>query len=248
MYYTYELLSTTGKLQITFSGPVDLRISEDGAIYGCDARALTLHGGRSENASFFQPRYPGTCEQRNEIDIILYLDEQDYIAIIEQGDLFIFLDNTFLSWESNFLVGPVSVVRTDEPIQVFEYTVLTDPVFVSSFDMDFNSKLLLVNFEPFVNLATFNVTSITLSRSPTSGASYGLNSSYIDPQANFATTVCVSLSQSDIMALYDLGICSSWGDCYANFDSNLVEDFVQNAVIPVTLQVQTSIHSIPALL
>ena len=232
--FSYEQMPATAQLQITFLGVVDT------SVFRCNLSALMLLNTSSPMdpySVFFSPRYPGRCGQVTNSTIVAYLDSRDYITLLALG-IFSSVANSYLTWKKTLLGPLLTVTETEVAYQAQTFVPQTHQVIILGFDLDFNAGQLLIHFGSIMDIASTDVSGVTVSNgNATQDVSLTGGDIVSD---SYATTVCIDMTNEDLLNIHNREICTSLENCFATFSSGFALDAFGNTGDVRTLKVFTT--------
>lgn len=178
------------------------------------------------------PRYEGICEFNNSTTNTLtgIMDTNDYTELL-QFSILTAVSNSFIVTTGKSpvsLVPGISVIALSVPLMAAEFVPVTRRPALISFDIDQTTNRLLLHFDGLMDNSTLDISNMMLSSSSSSSPITLMQS--IITSVPFFTTLCVTLSSSDLMQLTEGGICQSINSCFCSFSSQFISDYGQNLV------------------
>ena len=151
----------------------------------------------------FTPEFPGMCEHSDSASTVLMgtMDIRDYVNAISflllssETSSYMIIDSARVSLLPGVIVEPIS-----RPIQAATFTVSTDSPALVSFDLDLTTNDLLLHFNALMDTGTVMISQLMFSGAPSSPQPIPLSSFSVQPN-RYTTTLCISLSLTEIMSL-----------------------------------------------
>ena len=230
-------MPATAQLLITFVGVVDTNV------FKCNLSALVFlntSNPMDPYSAFFSPRYPGRCRQVTNNTIVACLDSRDYVTLLSLG-IFTSRADSYLTWKETLLGPLLMVTETEIAYQAQTFVPQTHPVILLEFDLDFNAGQLLIHFGSVIDIASIDISGVTMSNgNGTQDVSLtgGDIVSYF-----YATTVCIDMTDEDLLNIQNHEICTSLENCFATFASGFAADVFGNTGVVRTLQVYLTCHT-----
>lgn len=220
--FSVQQTSTSVRITLTLNSAV---IGRSGCFF--DKLAFSTATGTG-----ITPRYEGICEFNNSTTNTLtgIMDTNDYAELL-QLSILTALSNSFIVTTGKSpvsLVPGISVIALSVPLMAAEFVPVTRRPALISFDIDQTTNRLLLHFDGLMDSSTLNISNMMLSSSSSSSPITLMQS--IITSVPFFTTLCVSLSSSDLVQLTEGGICQSTHSCFCSFSSQFISDYGQNPV------------------
>ena len=215
-------------LLLTFSEPVDL-----GAI-NCHQTEFTYLNHMDSPTASMTPKYPGVCNQSGPSEIVFWLDMRDYITILTDGNLWSSSSNSFLRWSDR--LGLTVNITAGETMADFIILDVSAPV-ATGFNLDLERGYLTLFFDSIVGPSSLDPTLLSFHDVDRTTV-YSLTGGSWPSEAG--TTICLTLSATDLIQLRSLPACADVKSCYLSLGMGAIQDYFANAALPTTLQV--SIH------
>jgi len=235
--FSYEQMPATAQLLITFVGVVDTNV------FKCNLTALVFLNTSSPMdpySAFFSPRYPGRCGQVTNNTLVAYLDSRDYVTLLSLG-IFTSHADSYLTWKETLLGPLLMVTETEIAYQPQTFVIQTHPVVLLEFDLDFNAGQLLIHFGSIIDVASINTSGVIMSNgNATQDVSLTGGEIVSD---SYATTVCIDMTDEDLLNIQNHEICTSLENCFATFASGFAADVFGNIGVVRTLQVYLTCHT-----
>jgi len=230
-------MPATAQLLITFVGVVDTNV------FKCNLTALVFLNTSSPMdpySAFFSPRYPGRCGQVTNNTLVAYLDSRDYVTLLSLG-IFTSHADSYLTWKETLLGPLLMVTETEIAYQPQTFVIQTHPVVLLEFDLDFNAGQLLIHFGSIIDVASINTSGVIMSNgNATQDVSLTGGEIVSD---SYATTVCIDMTDEDLLNIQNREICTSLENCFATFASGFAADVFGNIGVVRTLQVYLTCHT-----
>lgn len=256
-------ISSTNALQITNHTADQTSPTLDDFDFDINSGRLTLVFSESVNVSSFMPSQVtiqnlrssateiytltgGSAAQPVSTTVVVSLTRMDLNELKANLQLATHTGNTFLSVTdmavSDMNKNRLIRVPMSDAQSVRTYTPdTTDPV-IESFQLDYDTGVLMLSFDETVVLSAADVTAMTFQNAQTSASSvYTLSDSNVT-NSGLTTDVHIQLSVTDFNELKMARICVSIPTCHLSVTPSFIEDTNTNRVqmIPLTLAMNVS--------
>lgn len=205
----------------------------DSNIFGCFHNNIGYGSGSDPEASgyrWYQPRFPGSCNQLTDSVIRITMSDFDYLGFIENG--FVFDRTVFLYTRNEDMFAPPFVVEqipNTNPIQVANYddqSAADSDFIITGLDVYRTPEFmdLYLHFNAIVDVPTLELDNLTLSTAdrtrvfPLTGN--GLTDPILMNPGRYAKTVHIRLSDSDRIGIIAADVCQSLEECFADFNQS----------------------------
>ena len=234
LIYNSELPDTFNPILRSFSldmnaGIITLIFSEAVNVTNAGGMAITLQNSFTLTAT--QVYIPtGSSVSSPSLDIVsIVLNISDLNILKELTDLATSVANSYIVVEPTFATdlsgNPLTALIVG--LQASNFVADSQGPVVESFQLDLDANVLSVQFDEPVQFPTFFLTGITLTDSNQSVNSVGLQS-VVGTSLVSSTEIAIVITMNDIFRVKDQAICTDETDCFAAFNSALIQDTNNN--------------------
>ena len=216
------------------TGVLTLQFTETVQISSFNVTAITLQSHR-RNPEQNLTLTTGQYASRSSSVVKITLSEEDLAALKALTELASGVFNTYISITSTLVADisglPVIAIASNSALQVTQFNNDTIRPNIMTFDLDFNTGLVSLEFDEVIDTDTFtpvelsfqNVRSLLMPQLTLSGGMV---------ISDISNTVDFLLTEDDINRLKTLEICIESAGCFISFTEGLVKDTFQLPVNP----------------
>ena len=198
----------------------------------------------TDTNEIFQAEYAGTCSSYDTNNVQITMNPRDYLKLVV--DEFINTTSTTTPLEmytADMFVVPFNLrIEPDDPIECDVRKNLYSNARVTDTDYWTDEGILLIHFNTFIEVATVDVSKLSLSRNYYQDANNTVNitsGEILNQSPSLARSVGIKLTLSDLALLASKGICTGSNksliqDCYLSIQSGFAALYHGVSVSPST--------------
>ncbi len=170
----------------------------------------------TDTNEIFQAEYAGTCTSGDTHDVQITMNPRDYFKLVV--DEFINATSTMPlgleMYTADMLGAPFNLrIEPDDPIEFDVSDEDLHPIYAEITDTDYwtDEGILLIHFNTFIEVATVNVSKLSLYRNNNRDANNTVNitsGEILNQSPSLARSVGIKLTLSDLALLASKGICT----------------------------------------
>ena len=165
----------------------------------------------------FQAEYPGACDSYGTNHVQIRMNPRDYLRLVVNE--FVNTTSTTIPLEmytADMIGAPFNLrIEPDDPIECDARLYLYS-VGITDIDYWTNEGILLIHFNTFIEVATVNVSKLSLSRNYYQDANNTVNitsGEILNQSPGLTSSVAIRLTLTDLALVGSKGICTEGGSC-----------------------------------